>query len=85
MFLAPSGAQEMQMFVCLSDESLSRAHDLHISGSGLSQVFYRSVSAGLLKSLFWEGDLFELVVLFGQGLGLGLWPDRKVFHFNVCL
>ena len=41
-FLAPTGAQEVTIFVRSfvrpSDESLSRALNLHISGPGLSQV-----------------------------------------------
>ena len=32
-FLAPTRAQGMQMFVCLSDEKCSRAHNLHLLGS----------------------------------------------------
>ena len=43
-FLAPTGAQEMLMSVRLSDESLSRALNLHLSPSGQSQVRHRSVS-----------------------------------------
>ena len=38
VFLAPSGAQEMQMFVRPSGPSFSRALNLHLYGSGLSWV-----------------------------------------------
>ena len=49
-FLAPTGAQEMQMFVCLFGEKCSRAHNIHLSLLGQSQVSLRSVW-GLLRSL----------------------------------
>ncbi len=44
-FLAPSGAQEIQMFVCLSDEKCSRAYNIHLSLSGQSKVSLRSLSS----------------------------------------
>ena len=50
-FLAPSGAQQMLMFVCLSDESLSRALNFHLSLSGQSQILLSSVSGQSQVSL----------------------------------
>ena len=46
-FLAPSGAQVVGISVCLAvlhGDSLSRALNLHLSGSGLSKVNLRLLS-----------------------------------------
>ena len=48
--LAPSGAQGVTIFVRLSDESLSRALNLYLSGLGLSQVTLGSLLS--LSQLF---------------------------------
>ena len=51
-FLALSGAQEMQMYVCLSVKSvLERAHNIHISFSRQSQVSLWLVSSQFQVSL----------------------------------
>ena len=44
LFLAPSGAQGVTMFVFLFGTSLSKALNLHLSHSDLSQVWLRSGS-----------------------------------------
>ena len=38
LFLAPIGAQETLMFVCMYDSNLSRAVNLHHSGSNLQAI-----------------------------------------------
>ena len=51
LFLAPLGAQEMQMFVRLSDENLSGSLNLHLCGSALYEVTLRLLSYVSPKSI----------------------------------
>ena len=51
LFLAPTGALERLIFVRLSDESLSRALNLHLYPSGQPQVRLRLVSGQSQVSL----------------------------------
>merc|ERR1711911_230589 len=54
-FLAPLGAQEMQIFICLSvclfGDKCSRAHNIHLSLPGQSQDSLRLVSGQSQVSL----------------------------------
>ena len=47
LFLAPKGAQEMQMFICLSEAKCSIAHNLNLLGSD-----YIKMTSGRLQDDF---------------------------------
>ena len=86
-FLAPSGAQEMLIFVRSSGTSLSRALNLHLSLSGQSQVSLRSFPGHCQVSLRFPLGLSELTSSVSRSLKYFVLFSRKEILVNViqCL